>query len=88
MIQVSRSSIRQFRAVLRRSVLQNWRKSAFQPAVEFDAGPGGLTIRSQLDGIAVAYQTSEPQERELLRLPASALEDFEGRGSAQVRSLD
>jgi hypothetical protein len=83
-IEISRSFIKQFRTVLRRSVWQHARRGGLQPAVEFNAGPDGVTIRCQHDGIAVSYQSPEPQHRESLRVPANALEDFEGRGQARV----
>src|SRR6267142_6724640 len=84
LIEISRSFIKQFRAVLRRSAWQHARRGGLQPAVEFNAGSDGVTIRCQHDGIAVSYQSPEPQHRESLRVPANALEDFEGRGQARM----
>ncbi len=78
MIQFPRSSFRQLRTVQRRCF------SRPLPHIQFLAGPDGLVVRSQQEGIAVAYQTNPTQGNSQLLLPAQALEDLEGRGQELV----
>lgn len=84
MIEISRSLIKQFRAVLRKSAWQHVRRGGLCPVVEFIARPNELTIRSQLNNVAIACCIADAYESEALSVPANALEDFEGRGQARV----
>src|SRR5262245_12149519 len=70
--------------MLRRSVWQHSRRTGLQPTVECDARPTELTIRCQLDGLALAFSVPGAYEGETCRVPPSALEDCEGSGQIRV----
>lgn len=80
MIQVSRNVIRLFRAALRRSVVQHTVRSGPLPIL-FRAGPEGVTLLACKNDVALAYRAAgaELSAAESIVLPASALEELEGR---------
>jgi len=77
-IQVPQSLFRQLRIVIRRCFSRPF------PHIQFQAGPDGLVVRSQQDGIAVACQGDTSQGNGQHILPAQALDDLEGRGQELV----
>ena len=83
MIQVSRSIIRQFRTVFKKSVGLHCLKGCHPPVV-LKTDTNGLTIHSQHDGIAVAFHVDGLLPVEQIVVPARALEDFEGREQSNV----
>ena len=83
MIQVSRSIIRQFRTIFKKSVGLHCLKGCHPPVV-LKTDTNGLTIYSQHDGIAVAFHVDGLLSAEQIVVPARALEDFEGREQTNV----
>ena len=83
MIQVSRSIIRQFRAVFKKSVSLHCQKSSHPPIV-MKADAHGLTIHAQHDGLALSVHVDGLLSAEQIIVPARALEDFEGRDQTNV----
>lgn len=82
MIEIPRSLVRQLWVVLRRGVPRA--HGGRVPQVEFQASPEALTVRLTQPEIAVEYRQPGVHGAETLRLPLSALSDFEGRGQDLV----
>ena len=78
MIQLPRLFFRQLRTVLKRSF------SRVSAPVVFQAGPDGLSVKCQQEGIAVAYQSKNQHGTDQFVLPAQALTDLEGKGRELV----
>lgn len=82
MIEIPRSLVRQLWSVLRRCVPRN--QGLRVPQVEFQAVPEALIVRLTQPETAVEYRQPGVHPAETLRLPLSALADFEGRGQDLV----
>ncbi|MBM4073759.1 MAG: hypothetical protein FJ271_33290 [Planctomycetes bacterium] len=83
MIHVQRSLARQFRAVLRKSVLAGSARSS--PChVVFRAGTDGLRIQAQGPTAGLEYHDPGAHDSEVVAIPVHALADFEGKGEGLV----
>lgn len=83
MIEIRRSLARQFRAVLRKSVLAGVAKGMPQPVI-LQTNRDGLRIRAQQPTVAIEYHLPEARPIESLSIPAQAMDDFEGKKDAVV----
>jgi hypothetical protein len=84
MIEITRSLARKLVAVLQKSV---WATSGRKriPPVLFRAGPEGLAVSSQYEGLAVRYTQRGRHRGDILTVPGHVLEVFAGEGKGLVR---
>jgi hypothetical protein len=83
LIQVSRSIIRQFRTVMKKSIGLHCVRGAHPPVV-LRTDSNGLTINSGHGGIVLCFQTDGPLSADEIVISARALDEFEGRDQSTV----
>src|SRR5437667_196777 len=83
MIEIHRALARQFRAVVRRLLTSQERRSSW-PLVLCQAGEDGLAIQSSLGDVAVLYHEPQARSPEAIAFRVPVLSEFEGRTSDVV----
>lgn len=84
MIEITRSLAKQFRNVVRRSILAI-DKHATNPILTIRGDRTGLRLQAQTASGAVEYCRPGNQPNEFFHLPLSALEDFEGKKETTIQ---
>jgi hypothetical protein len=79
-IQVTRGSVRQFRAALRKAGAGKNQR----PLVEVVAGQGELRLRGVMPDVTIELRQPGPAQEESIRVPFEALADFEAKSDATV----
>jgi hypothetical protein len=89
LITITRSLARQLRAVFRQSIPLGANRSQLLCAA-FQAGPDGLEVLFQCDGVSVSYRQAAPCPPHACSLPLVAFKDFESRGDdiLQLQATD
>src|SRR5262249_17742074 len=82
-ISVCRSLVRQFHALLRRSVLLHLPKGSPLPVV-FQADRDGVTIYASAEGVTLSCRATGRYDHEVIPLPVNVLEQFESKSSDTV----
>lgn len=83
MLEITRSLARQFRALLRKTLMADGRRGT--PVMLFRADRTGLYVQAQDSGAVLQYHQTGRFSPCTLLLPAAALNDFEGAKDAPVR---
>lgn len=83
MIKITRSLARQLRAMFQRAGIRKTNHGE-TPRVRFRAGPDGLHVQAQRDGVAIEYHDSAAREPDELLAPVDVLIQWEGRGQDSV----
>jgi hypothetical protein len=83
LIELPRALARQFRAVLRRSLMADAPRGPW-PLVLCRAGEGGLTLHARSEDLAVRYHQPGRRPPDAIAFRASLLAEFEGRADTPV----
>jgi hypothetical protein len=83
LIELTRALARQFRTVLRRSLLEQEPRPSC-PLVQCRAGDDGLTLQARCIDMALRYHQSGKRPADAIAFPATVLAEFEGRAESPV----
>ena len=83
MFQITRNQAREIRAVFKRLLCGHSRRT--DPAIQFEAGPSGLTIRACAFAGAIQFHTAGELPDTNFSVPLSTLEACEGKDDSPVK---